>query len=316
MSNNLNLFTTAFNRVKEWTNGNPDYLPWLAENKSEIRTFAYWAGRLANEIRHEMAANAERHMVVPPGFQKAWTDFESDYRPQIDAVVDSHNESVVQAFYDAMRAKADATGVDEESLLQEFWKEVESNREQGDSFDPVHDDPAGLISGILDVFCAYADSDPCDENDKAVGAWRFFEETLGINHARIHERWKRIPHLLIPSHASRRDTRPIVELYNEAARCYMFGNNCAAMVLCRALLEHLFKVHFQVKGEDLSNIIALAEQLYENFNFRKLELQRFRRNANELLHRYEANGAPDDKAVEEFLATIKHLVSHIPKQPR
>ena len=149
-----------------------------------------------------------------------------------------------------------------------------------------------------------------EDADKAIGAWRFFDEVLRVDHRAIYARWKSIPDLLIPSHILRVDPRPVVDLYNEAVRCYVFGNKIAAFVMCRAILEHILNKHYRIEEGDLDKTITMAEGRFSQF--KKMKLHEKRKLANSIMHKYEKHSEVEDRVVVDFLKTIQAIVKDIP----
>ena len=117
--------------------------------------------------------------------------------------------------------------------------------------------------------------------------------------------------MLIPRHALSVNPRPILELYNEAVKTYVFGNKVASISMCRALLEHILEKHYRIDGERLDKMIAIAERRFNQF--RKLDLQGKRKLANRIMHDYEKQSDVEDKIVVDFLIAIREIVKNIPK---
>lgn len=314
MLTELETFTVLFNELKTRVNDSPTTLSWLAEQKAEIRRLAYLVGEGAEKIRKTRASSPERHSVVPTGFVTAWKEFEAKFDATIEKIWKSERKAGAQEFLIQLKEIAERKHTDPDSLLEEIVAEIESHRQPGDSFDPTRDDPASLIESIFLTFQDVADGILSDDEDadKAIGAWRFFDETLGVDHRAIYRRWQRIPDLLIPSHALRVNPRPAFDLYNEAVRCYVFGNKIAAVSMCRALLEHIFKKHYKIEENDLDKMITMAEGRYSHF--KKMKLHDKRMLANTIMHEYERQSEVEDRVVVDFLKTIQAIVQHIPRE--
>lgn len=314
MLNDLETFTALFNSLKSMVNDSPTTLTWLSEQRSDVRRLAYSVGEMAGKIRRSKATNAKHHVVAPTGFATAWKRFESQFDTPIKDIMDLEKKTNVENFLKEIEKISTQKGVSKDSIFEEIWQEILSNREPGDSFDPTCDDPVPLIEEIFAMYESIVGQD-LDEGDgglgdKAIGAWHFFDKTIGLDHQAIYNRWKRIPELLIPKHALRINSSPIIELYNEAVRCYVFGNKVAAIAMCRALLEHVFKKHYKINAEDLKNTITMAESKYSHF--KKMNLQEKRRLANEIMHKYEKRVEIEDSIVIDFLKTIQAIVQNIP----
>ena len=181
----------------------------------------------------------------------------------------------------------------------------------GLAFNPLEAHPGLLMDSLKDFVRDYAEVHEDELYDKAYGAWDFFENTIGVDFIAIYNRWGKTPQLYIPHHLQNRNTVPLIELYHEAVKAYTFGNRIASVVMCRALMEHILQKYYQVKGETLQNIIALAEAKFPNL--KKLNMDKKRRLANDILHEYENRTSDlEDKAIIEFLRTIKYLVQKVP----
>ena len=307
-------FTTMFNELLRRVNNSSTTLAWLSAQTAEVRRLAYVVGESAEKIRREQAISAERHRVVPHGFVTAWKIFESAFDAPLRRIVESERKAGLDDFVMKLQAIAEQQHTDVESLWEKLWSEIKSGRESGDSFDPTRDDPASLIGDIFVTYSDMVDNDFLGEDaDKAVGAWRFFDRTLGLDHRAIYDRWKLVPELLIPSHALRVNPRSIFELYNEAVRCYVFGNKIAAVSMCRALLEHILKKHYKIQEDDLDRMITMAEGRYSHF--KRMRLHDKRKLANDIMHNYEKQSEVADRVVIEFLKTIQALVQNIPREP-
>ena len=186
-------------------------------------------------------------------------------------------------------------------------------REIGWTFDPLVDDPAATMNDIKSAIYDSVDSDLDFFDDKTIGAWLFFEETIGIDYSAVLSRWRSVPELFIPAHTVPSYITPIVELYNEAVRAYVFGLTVASVAMCRALLEYVFKRHYDVQGKNLENIISIAEAKHEHL--RGLTLQNMRRLGNRALHNYENRAEDLDQTVVNFLVTLRQVVTNIPPRP-
>ena len=97
---------------------------------------------------------------------------------------------------------------------------------------------------------------------KALKAWDFFDQTIGVDLEGVYRRWKQIPHILIPSHVSLaagpRKPGGLIELLGEASRAYVFGAHGAAIAMCRAITETILVDHFRIprEREGLADVIV------------------------------------------------------------
>ncbi len=313
MAKELEAFIMLFNQLKSKVNDSPTTLAWLSDQKPSVRRLAYLVGESVEKIRKDRAKSTEKHSVVPPGFITAWKEYENHYASHIIQIVEAERKTGSDDFLRKVQEIAESRNEDPGSLLEKMLSELELRREPGDSFDPAADDPAALIE---DIFLTYKDvvdvgilSDEAAE--KAIGAWHFFEKTLGLNHHAIYNRWKMVPELLIPSHALSVNPQPIYKLYNEAVRSYVFGNKIAAISMCRALLEHILEKHYKIEEDGLDKMITIVEGRYKHFE--KMKMHEKRKLSNKIMHEYEKKPKVKDQAVIDFLIIIRTIVQHIPK---
>ena len=96
--------------------------------------------------------------------------------------------------------------------------------------------------------------------------------------------------------------------------CLRFGLTVASVAMCRALLDHILTKHYEIRGMDLKDIISIAEERHEHL--KGLNLQDKRLLGNTVLHKYEKRSTDLDKSVKDFLLTVRHLVTHIPRRDR
>jgi hypothetical protein len=148
--------------------------------------------------------------------------------------------------------------------------------------------------------------------DKQVGAYLYFKDVIGIDLNSINSRWGSAPDLFIPDHALYTNIKPLVELYNEAVRAFVFGLYVASIAMCRALLEHILIYHYKFPKLKLQDIISLAEKKFERL--KKLNLDDIRDFGNKVMHRYEKGVKIEDKMVINYLLTLKALVQSMPQR--
>lgn len=313
MPAHLETFTALFTQLKRRVKDSPITLAWLSEQRGDIRQLAVMVEDTASKIRKDRATKPSKHSFVPSGFTSAWRDYEQRFALPLKAIATAENAKQTEKYLSELSAIAAKRNQDMDTLLREVIEKIEAHKKPGDSFDPTEDDPASLIEGIFLTFEDVVSSGILSDvsADKAIGAWDFFETTLGLDHREIYNRWKRVPELLIPSHALRADPRPIVELYNEAVRAYVFGNKIASIAMCRALLEHVLEEHYHINDENLEKVIAKAESAYPQL--RKQKMQRKRVLANRMMHDYENQAEMQEQSVIEFLKTLQAVVRDIPK---
>ena len=176
--------------------------------------------------------------------------------------------------------------------------------------DLLMDDPAAIMKELYGYIETFVINDDEIFDQKHLEAWDFFTDTIGIEYSTIYNRYRNAPELFIPSHMlSRYNITPLIELYNEAVRTYIFGLTEASVAMCRALLEHILKQYYHISGDNLGRIISEAEGRYRHL--RGLNLRSKNNLANQVLHNYEKREQEIEKAAYDFLQTIRHMVTGV-----
>lgn len=208
MLNDLETFTALFTQLKRRVKDNPVTLAWLSEQRADIRRLAHMVEDTAGKVRKNRARKPSKHTVVPSGFISAWRDYEQRFASPLKAIATVERAKQTEEYLSELRAIAAKRNQDVDTLLKEVMAEIEAHKQPGDSFDPTEDDPASLIDEIFLTFEDVVNAGILsDTADKAIGAWNFFDTTLGLNHREIYSRWTKVPELLIPAHALSANSR-------------------------------------------------------------------------------------------------------------
>jgi hypothetical protein len=312
MEEQINLFLSLFKRLKKEVNNSPKTLSWLAKERDDIQDLCYELEENYQTIAKFLATKNIKHTLITVPFENDWKEYELNYQKHVLIAAEPSKESHEIKLKDLIKyIEMDCleAGMTKKECDQVIDRWVEKLYPPGSSFNPLNDDPASLMDGIQDYIL---NKDSGNEFfDKALGAWFFYEDSIGLDLKGIYSRWKTSPELFIPIHVhATTNTVPLIELYNEAVKSFAFGNKVASMTMCRALMEYILKKYYGIKADDLEKIIAIAEQKFPNLV--KLKMQNKRKIANNILHDYEKKSENEDKAVIEFLMIIKYLVQHIP----
>ena len=314
MKSKLENFLILFRRLRKETNNSPTNLTWLTREKPQLTVLCYHLYICYGAILRFFSKKNTKHTVAPDGFSKNWDDYERNWNKIVEEGAGPEIQRVKNDSFAYLR-QAEEKAITEGKKREDFWKEImeEIPREIGWTFDPLVDDPAATMNDIKSAIYDSVDSDLDFFDDKTIGAWLFFEETIGIDYSAVLSRWRSVPELFIPAHTVPSYITPIVELYNEAVRAYVFGLTVASVAMCRALLEHVLKKHYHVQGKDLEKIISDAEAKHKHL--RGLALQNKRRMANTVMHKYENRIEDLDQTVVGFLVALRHVVTNIPPRP-
>lgn len=313
MQSKLEKFLVLFTRLRKETNNSPANLKWLSTEKPHLTGLCYDLDGCYKEILRFLSKKNTKHTIAPDIFSKNWDEYVANWEEVVSEAARPEEERVkgeLRTFLRQAEEKAVAEGKKREDFWREFMKELPL--EMGATLDPLVEDPAAVMNDIRWTIYNIVDNELMEDvfDDKTMGAWFFFEKTVGIDYSAIYARWRSAPELFIPVHTLSRNIAPIVQLYNEAVRAYVFGLTVASVAMCRALLEYVLKKHYHVQGKDLENVISIAETKHDHL--KGLALQDKRRLGNTVLHKYENRAENLDQAVVDFLLTLRHVVTHIP----
>ncbi len=304
-------FMTKFQELKRRVNSRPHNVVWMARNDPNLKMLAAEICGLENQINREIVSE-KLFSNLPSAFPSLYREFHSKYYSVVfqasSSLIKKQDEEFVQLIEDNL----------------EKFKQV--LRDKGidpcapEEFDPMKDDPVSefelALATLGDMVDVYYDDDLGDSLNKGITAWDFLCDKIGINLSEIWKRWQAIPITFIPRHVS--DHHGLTEagsLYDqlgEAHRAYTFGCEAAAITLCRALIELVLRKHYGCEGKDLEEVISFAEQKHRFVG--KLELQKKRRLANDILHSRSKAGQLTAEQVQSYMDAVKTLIEQSPKR--
>jgi hypothetical protein len=333
MEEKIALFLYRFSRLKHATNNRPGNLTWLGKERPDLQELCFEVEQAHQSIAHLLATKPTKHSFVTVPFENEWKEYERGYREIVSNTAKPARARALQALlvlakkielFPELQERIKDSGKSEEEYWEEYWEEYLAALRSG-FFNPVADDPAALMRGSRNLVDEILSADNavrdvlemvqlCDDDyyQKVLGAWEFFEGTLGLDLSAIYKRWRSVPEVFIQPHVAQLENAPVVELYAEAVRSYVFGSRIASMTMCRALMEHVLKRHYKIETDDLRNIIAMAEARHPQL--KKLKMQEKRRVSNEMLHNYEGGNDVEDQVLVDYFRILKYLIQAIPKR--
>lgn len=313
MRNHIEKFLVFFNRLKSDLNYSLKNLKWFPKEKPEIAELCYQLDNTYNILYRIMANKTDKSFVVPSALQRSWDDYEKNYKMMVEEAAkplkDKYDKEL-QTLFQKLENDAKEKGQAPEELWGQLTKNIPS--EMGVSFNPIEDNAASLLQEIFDAIHDIVDNDilPDVFTDKQMGALYYFERVIGLDFHDINRRWGKAPSLFISEKIKKR-TDKLVEMYNEAVKCYIYGLNVASTAMCRALLEHILINYYAIPKDDLYKIVALAEKKFKRLQ--SLNLYKLRIDGNEIMHEYETKSRIEDDAVVSYLLTVRALVDFIPE---
>jgi len=327
-------FMTVFQKVKVRTKGNPQDLSRLCQNDDGLASLASELNHLATSIARELVTQRERYVLdSSPEFIAAYREYLRDYEDAVEPIAANKDKQFLSEIGKLLQE-------DPERVRNAFRKiGVDIDLDAPDDFDPLKDDPVNsfeLMVRVVESMASVPDESRDDFSDqmyKAVGAWLFFQNTIGIDLAGIYQRWKATPVTFVPRHVSNRHglTEPgsLYDTLRQAHRAYVFGSERAAMALCRALMELVLKKHWGIEEDEayinakqknsgrdpgLQKIIAIAETRYDTkYKLREHGLRQQKELADDVLH---GKGPPRNVSggeVFQFLKTLRYLIESAPR---
>ena len=293
-------FLQSFPALKAKVNHNPRNLVWMAHESIEVEKLAVDVFNADQDLKTLLATASSKAITpVPTGFKGVLADYRSEWEDKIGVVISDVISKVLKELKEASDPVSDNTG-------------SEPDRP---SFDARFENAAELIEDILWLSDAHAqeDSDLGDEQRKALQAWDWFRDTVGLDLKAVAARWRRIQPVFVPDHVANAHgyTEPgsLYELLDQAVRAYVFGASTAAIAMCRALTELILTRHYDCEGDELKSIIIFAESRYKYAWMKKHKLDEKRKLANQVLHQYRH---ATNESVLGWLATLKELIEKAP----
>ena len=261
-------FMVKFQELKRAVNSNPGSIGWMSKQREKVADLVYELCTIDTQIDRRFSIQSEKFSThIDPKFVPAYREYLDRYHEQvlnaaapiIEARRNEFFESLSEIFQNADDAKV-------QTVLASYGIDVDAPEE----LDLSGDDPAQCFFDMLDYVPDWLDTydeETAGRLNKGLGAWSYFQSTVGIGLREILNRWTAIPHTLIPRHVSAHhglEIGSLNKLLAEAHRSYVFGCNGAAMALCRTILDMVLSKHYGIKGKDLKDIITTAEIRYRH----------------------------------------------------
>ena len=236
--------------------------------------------------------------------------------------------------------------LDIEALIKEASSSQSGNvvedRDDEFEFDDEKESGASLVSGMVKYVRDHAEFGGGQFNRMAE-AFLWFE-ARGLDLDVFERRWKKIPIIFVPKHASdgydiaprsgsgKRDLKGHKGLYwllDEALHAYYFGADAAAICVCRALTEELIE-KFYLDQNEISEITARTKspsplkafikaseekhpQVKKHNLVTKIEV------ANEVLHQAKLDissmqkWSGSENLIRQWVLSLKTLIENAPK---
>ncbi len=296
-----------FERLKSATNHSLKTLDWLPNKNSAIAELCFQLDDVYRTLHQYLANQSAKHLVVPAIFQVRWDEYIKNYQKKVGEIAEPLKKKYEQELIDIINNAAEAKGQSFDDFIEKHFPHT-----MGASFNPIEDNAAELLDNLFTTIYDIVNNEEFPEvfTDKHMGALNHFEKVIGMNFHDINRRWEKAPNLFI-SEKVKKNKDKLVEMYHEAVKSYVFGQNISATAMCRALLEHILINYYKIPKDDLVKVVSLAENQFKKL--KTLNLHKLRKDGNDVLHEYESKSKIEDAAVIGYLLTIRGLVGLIPE---
>lgn len=323
-------FRLNFEQLKSTCNNNPQTLVTFFAEKPEFEQLARSLKQVADQI-DRVSTYRKLHPQVSPDFIRDWKEYLYKWKCQVEFVDLWHLLSI--NLFDEP---------DFRPLTYDEYKKNTGNISgveppdpyNDDSFDPRNHDGGSAISQMIDLVGDQGQSRRDNAMDEAddfisntyligVEAIEYLENVIGIDIARVFERWNKLPTVFVPQHVSNKhglsEKGSLFALFEEAVRAYIVGSPGAAIAMCRSLLEMVLREHYLVnetsERDSLHDVINLAVARYDHLNAKKLHSLRM--DANTVLHQFALTGKlrdDDEIAILQFFKDLKFYIERAPSR--
>lgn len=323
----FNAFNSAVEVLRRRCEGDVSRLELLIQNDEEVRKTAGWL--YFEAARFEELRSQTRYLQgIPPWFIDSMKSYKQHWAGEVDRVYGGMTMDVLLSddsklnglTFDEIYEPMPSFLKDDVRLYHVFLPGLQRGAEaietvmshsfESNGLDDLDNSPDGSdMSWMLE----------------GVEAWDFFQGEVGLDFKGIEARWKTLPRALVPTHLVKAGPggpySGVVELLNDAVSSYLVGALAAAVVSCRAIMEHLLKSAYiphqlnkLAHTPTLEDIIDMALQEPGNAWMWKLNLHKVRQFANAVVHRPMTArwGKDADASVVTCLHAVRALIENAP----
>ena len=327
----LEVFVAQFNELKKLANNDPQRLNdlWACQVQAKSSIERLFMFMHVNNFEQRVFHSSHKfHIQSPIGFEDLYSDYKKRWESKIlectFGVVD------LSSLSDLIPADSETDEGDPDFAVYAPDPELD------EYFDPLTHDGGKAVSLVLWAAESKANnvgSQHADVIDYAskigLEAFEYLTETIGLDVDGVFRRWRNVPVTFIPSHVSNlhglAERGSLYDLIDDAVRAYVFGSPVAAIATCRMVLETVLKQHYgldyqfvdkkgRTRDKGLGELVILADREYEFIQGGRLKMLTDR--ANKIIHNYtrrEAITAEDERAIANFLKTLKFMIERAPK---
>lgn len=145
-------------------------------------------------MQRKLSQQSDKALVVPTVFSDQWQEYLTDYHQLVAKAAMPLKQRREEEFMELSQQAEEKAKSDGKSA-EEFWREFIKDVPVGSTFNPLEDDAAQWVDEILAIIHDIVGSDlmPQVFEDKHIGAFRYFYDTIGIDSRAINRRWGTAP---------------------------------------------------------------------------------------------------------------------------
>lgn len=309
-------FLAAFSKLKAELNDDPARLDAVWEDGDQVARLCDELARLVRgfELIEEWSPLAFTNNVSAAG-AKARRDYDERWRNGVRKVADRKLNAAMEAYFAKYFGGEDEKlgGADANAVVDALGASISEWKDEAA-------EEANLINQIIDHAWSEYDSDVCGDFDwvrESLVAW----DRLKVSGLDIEGTlWRRraIPHILVPSHVSKRYCTQGASLYarlHDAGKAFIFGAPLAALGMQRAVMEEVLTKHWGAPKTKRGFRIADANLPENIWNSRADRLKNL---ANDALHDDPRKLSPEavDRSIIENFLLLRLLIEHAPEDLR
>jgi hypothetical protein len=286
-------FVRHYELLKSRTGNSPNGARAALNSDAQIAVSIRELERLWRLVDEHRRFSKRRFIVqADPRFRRAFDDYEARWKYAVVAMWDWESEQ---------RGEEPLSQELERWLKERMEASCDNARESvGGDQDDVHEwefdpdkhsasDEIDFAEVILKSERANGDEEYGAACSRAVGAFKWIHETVGLDIGEVERRWREFPVIIVPKQVSDKrgieDPRSLFGYLTQIRLAYMIGADLAAIAMCRAATEILFRVHFNQDGKtDLTTLIRSTQQRPRFLFLKSYNIIEKVREANAVLH--------------------------------
>ena len=286
-------FVRHYNLLIRSTGNSPNGIRAALNSDGQIAVSIRELDRLWRLIdKHRRFSKRKFIVQADPRFRRAFDNYEEHRKHAVVALwhweaEQSHDELLSQELERWLSERLEASC---DNALEAVDGDQDEVHEW--EFDPDKHSASGEIyfaEVILQSEKANGDEEYGAACSRAVGALKWIHDTVGLDIGEVERRWREFPVFVVPKHVSDKhgieDPHSLFGYLTQIRLAYMIGADLAAIAMCRATTEILFRVHFNQDSK--TELVPLIRSTLQQPKFSFLKPHNIIekvREANAILH--------------------------------